>query len=41
MTIARREILKHDPQFRMSGGRSATPAAAADRQDDAQVFARP
>jgi len=36
MTIARREILKHDPGFRISGFRSA-----ADRQDDMQVFTRP
>ena len=37
MTIARRELLKHDPAFRMSGGGSGRPGTAADRQDDAVV----
>jgi acyl-CoA dehydrogenase len=41
MTIARRELLKHDPHFRMSGSGSAQPRVDADRRDDAQVFARP
>jgi acyl-CoA dehydrogenase len=41
MTIARREILKHDPGFRMSGSGSAKPWVAADQQDDTQVFSRP
>jgi acyl-CoA dehydrogenase len=35
MTIARREILKHDPSFRMN----AVPASQA--EGDPQVFARP
>jgi acyl-CoA dehydrogenase len=37
MTIARREILKHDPSFRMN----AVPAAASSGEADPQVFARP
>jgi acyl-CoA dehydrogenase len=41
MTIARREILKHDPGFRMGGSGSAKPWVAADQQDDTQVFSRP
>ncbi|MHB1787616.1 MAG: acyl-CoA dehydrogenase family protein, partial [Acidimicrobiales bacterium] len=36
MTIARREILKHHPGFRMHGG----PAPAASR-DEPQPFTRP
>jgi acyl-CoA dehydrogenase len=41
MTIARREILRHDPNFRMSESGSAKPSASADRQDEPQPFARP
>ncbi|MEP6661123.1 MAG: acyl-CoA dehydrogenase family protein [Acidimicrobiales bacterium] len=37
MTIARREILKHDPSFRMN----AVPGAAGGGDADPQVFARP
>ena len=35
MTIARREILRHDPSFRMK------PAAAAGKESEPQPFARP
>jgi acyl-CoA dehydrogenase len=37
MTIARREILKHDPSFRMNPTAPATASAAS----DPQVFMRP
>ena len=41
MTIARREIMKHDPDFRMSGGGSSKPWTPTDQRDDVQVFTRP
>ncbi|WP_448639315.1 acyl-CoA dehydrogenase family protein [Geodermatophilus sp. URMC 63] len=41
MTIARREILKHDPDFRMSGSGTAKPWTVTDQQDDVRVFSRP
>jgi len=33
--------MKHDPDFRMSGGGSSKPWTATDQRDDVQVFTRP